>query len=135
MAWTDGEVETLEMLVDENHTFGEIARKLNKTKNSCIGKAHRLGLQIKVVKKPGPKNMRPPKEKSDKIILGQIKKHSDKWGWGLELEEIMEFTGLSFNVVRGSLTRLLKSSYINKTKSNVAEHIFYNDASLVQRGV
>ena len=44
MAWTDEMVEELKRLWDEGVTTGEIGRRLNISKNSIVGKVHRLGL-------------------------------------------------------------------------------------------
>ena len=44
MAWTDEMVETLKKLWDEGVTTGEIGRRLGISKNSIVGKVHRLGL-------------------------------------------------------------------------------------------
>lgn len=44
MAWTEEMVEELKKLWDEGVTTGEIGRRLNISKNSIVGKVHRLGL-------------------------------------------------------------------------------------------
>jgi len=44
MAWTEEMVETLKKLWDEGVTTGEIGRRLGISKNSIVGKVHRLGL-------------------------------------------------------------------------------------------
>lgn len=44
MAWTDEMVEELKKLWAEGVTTGEIGRRLNISKNSIVGKVHRLGL-------------------------------------------------------------------------------------------
>ncbi len=44
MAWTDEMVEELKRLWAEGITTGEIGRRLNISKNSIVGKVHRLGL-------------------------------------------------------------------------------------------
>ena len=44
MAWTDEMVEELKRLWAEGVTTGEIGRRLNISKNSIVGKVHRLGL-------------------------------------------------------------------------------------------
>lgn len=44
MPWTDEMVEELKRLWDEGVTTGEIGRRLNISKNSIVGKVHRLGL-------------------------------------------------------------------------------------------
>lgn len=44
MAWTDEQVESLRQLWAEGLTANEIAKKLGVTKNSIVGKVHRLCL-------------------------------------------------------------------------------------------
>ncbi|MBE6445140.1 MAG: hypothetical protein E7019_03670 [Alphaproteobacteria bacterium] len=44
MAWTDEMIEQLKKMWDEGLTTGEIGRRLNVSKNSIVGKVHRLGL-------------------------------------------------------------------------------------------
>ena len=44
MAWTDEMVEELKKLWAEGVTTGEIGKRLNISKNSIVGKVHRLGL-------------------------------------------------------------------------------------------
>ncbi len=44
MAWTDEMVEDLKKMWKEGMTTGEIGKKLGVSKNSIVGKVHRLGL-------------------------------------------------------------------------------------------
>lgn len=44
MAWTDEMIEQLKKMWDEGLTTGEIGKRLNVSKNSIVGKVHRLGL-------------------------------------------------------------------------------------------
>ena len=44
MIWTDEVVEELKKMWDRGMTTGQIAKALNVTKNSIIGKVHRLCL-------------------------------------------------------------------------------------------
>ena len=65
MAWTDEMVEELKKLWAEGVTTGEIGRRLNISKNSIVGKVHRLGLSGR----PSPikkKSDSEPKDKSTK---------------------------------------------------------------------
>ena len=45
MIWTDEAVEELKKMWDKGMTTGQIAKVLNVTKNSIIGKVHRLCLK------------------------------------------------------------------------------------------
>lgn len=42
--WNNSTIAELRRLWDEGHSTAEIARRLGTTKNSCVGKSHRLGL-------------------------------------------------------------------------------------------
>ena len=44
MAWTEQMVEDLRAMWKQGMTTAEIGKKLNVTKNSIVGKVHRLGL-------------------------------------------------------------------------------------------
>ena len=44
MNWTDQTISTLRTLWSEGHSTAEIGRRMNTTKNTIVGKAHRLNL-------------------------------------------------------------------------------------------
>lgn len=58
MIWTDETVEELKKMWDRGMTTGQIAKALNVTKNSIIGKVHRLCLTAR----PSPIKKLPGKE-------------------------------------------------------------------------
>lgn len=60
MIWTDEAVEDLRKMWDKGMTTGQIAKALNVTKNSIIGKVHRLCLTAR----PSPIKKAPGKEVS-----------------------------------------------------------------------
>ena len=62
MAWTDEMVEELKRLWAEGVTTGEIGRRLNISKNSIVGKVHRLGLSGR----PSPIKKKSDSEKTEK---------------------------------------------------------------------
>lgn len=70
MIWTDEAVEELKKMWDRGMTTGQIAKALNVTKNSIIGKVHRLCLTArpspikKVATKNGAKPSSPAKQNS-----------------------------------------------------------------------
>ena len=57
MAWTEQMVEDLRAMWKQGMTTAEIGKKLNVTKNSIVGKVHRLGLS----------GRQPPIKKKDEI--------------------------------------------------------------------
>ena len=44
MEWPDAMIQRLRTLWDEGHSTGKIAARLGVSKNSIVGKAHRLAL-------------------------------------------------------------------------------------------
>lgn len=67
MAWTDQMVEDLKKMWKEGYTTGEIGKKLGVTKNSIVGKVHRLGLSGRpspIKKKPETSHSSPSKTTS-----------------------------------------------------------------------
>jgi GcrA cell cycle regulator len=62
MAWTEEMVEELKKLWDEGVTTGEIGRRLHISKNSIVGKVHRLGLSGR----PSPIKKKSDTETKDK---------------------------------------------------------------------
>ena len=60
MAWTDKMVEDLKKMWKDGMTTGEIGKKLGVSKNSIVGKVHRLGLSGR----PSPIKKKDPSEKS-----------------------------------------------------------------------
>jgi hypothetical protein len=132
MTWNNQTISKLTQLVNEGKSSQEIADVLGITRNMVIGKAHRMGLKLKyirvaVIKRPAPRL------KADLTVLSAISKNTDKWGWGLEFDEIEEYTGFGTNVVLAALKRLLGTGHINKCHSAVADHLFFNDNSVKQK--
>ena len=72
MVWTEETVEELKKMWDKGMTTGQIAKALNVTKNSIIGKVHRLCLTAR----PSPikKSSTPKTETEDKKTAPKAKK-------------------------------------------------------------
>ena len=78
MSWTDEAVEELKRMWDRGMTTGQIAKALNVTKNSIIGKVHRLCLTarpspIKKTDLAETEKKNTKKEKSNKEKNTQVK--------------------------------------------------------------
>ena len=71
--------------------------------------------------------LRRPLLKTEQQVLTQIRKHTDKHGWGLEESEIIEYAKLSQNLVSRAIKGLASRGLINMKISAVANHIFFND--------
>ena len=77
MAWTEEMVEELKRLWAEGVTTGEIGRRLNISKNSIVGKVHRLGLSGR----PSPikkKSDTPAAEKEQPVKTAKTTKPATK---------------------------------------------------------
>lgn len=129
--WTAEAEADLKRYVEKGYTSGEISDEMGITRNMVVGKCRRMGLQLKS-KRGSNKQM--PINHVDKLVFMTIKNNTDWYGWGLEFDEIAEFTGLNSRDVLLSVKRLLTSKHINQTISNVADHIFFNDAGVNQVG-
>ena len=68
MAWTDEMVDQLREMWKQGLTTGEIGRRLGVSKNSIVGKVHRLGLSGRpspIKKKDSPEPQDAPKAKEE----------------------------------------------------------------------
>ena len=77
MVWTDEAVEELKKMWDKGMTTGQIAKALNVTKNSIIGKVHRLCLTARPspIKKSSDK---PEKKATTPKQAKEVKKETTK---------------------------------------------------------
>lgn len=77
MIWTDEAVEELKRMWDRGMTTGQIAKALNVTKNSIIGKVHRLCLTARpspIKKVPTKSEAKPARaEKAPKALKAETK--------------------------------------------------------------
>jgi len=76
MAWTDEMVEDLKRMWKEGLTTGEIGKRLNVSKNSIVGKVHRLGLSGRPspIKKKGDEVSTPKTPKAKTIKTKPVEK-------------------------------------------------------------
>jgi len=131
MAWTNDKIKQLETMVRNKLSLKEIANNMGLNRNQVAGKCHRLGLRIQ----SGMATGRKPADKDCGIVMKMIRKHTDDYGWGLEFEEIVEYTGLNVGLVVVAVRKLLLDRKLNKCNSNVADHTFYNNNGIKQIGV
>lgn len=74
MIWTDEAVEELKKMWDRGMTTGQIAKALNVTKNSIIGKVHRLCLTAR----PSPIKKLSEKDKTKSATKEKVQAKSSK---------------------------------------------------------
>ena len=112
MAWTEQMVEDLKKMWDEGLTTGEIGKRLNVSKNSIVGKVHRLQLPARpspIKKKdsgedtaeiPAAKTAKAepaPKEKH-KTMLTDLDNHTCRWPIGDPKDENFHFCGRKIKI-------------------------------------
>lgn len=123
MAWTDEMVESLRQMWGEGLTANEIAKKLGVSKNSIVGKVHRLCLKARpspIKKKDAEENepvvdsavsvevednnasvlsepVKTKKRSSEKVVTGmklmQLDSHTCRWPLGDPRDEDFSFCG------------------------------------------
>lgn len=118
MVWTNELVEELKQLWEKGLTTGEIGKALGVTKNSVVGKAHRLGLNSRpspirrndeeeetvnvetapVEKKKPVKKAAPPKKEVEKkaeklFTVSDLTSTSCRWPIGDPKDENFHFCG------------------------------------------
>ena len=76
MIWTDEAVEELKRMWDKGMTTGQIAKALNVTKNSIIGKVHRLCLTAR----PSPIKKASSQKNDSKNTKTTVKSATDNSG-------------------------------------------------------
>lgn len=133
--WNKKAKDQLEELILKGHTMREVSEIMGKTKNSIIGMCHRSGFKAVTKEKSGPKIKVGLTLITDIHVLAEIKKHTDNQGWGLEFDEVSEYTGYKAVVIMHALKNLIKFGYVRSCTSFVADHVFYNDATIKQIGV
>lgn len=74
MPWTDEAVETLKKLWDQGLTTVEISKIIGVSKNSVIGKVHRLGLD----KRPSPIKQKSDDKPIKKVSEKEVSKKDEK---------------------------------------------------------
>ena len=95
MAWTDDKIKQLKKLWGKGKSTVEIAKELGISKNSVIGKVHRLSL----VARPSPiKNVVPTIKKAVKKTAGKcglmdLKTSTCRWPIGEPTDEDFHFCG------------------------------------------
>ncbi|OFX14552.1 MAG: global cell cycle regulator GcrA-like protein [Alphaproteobacteria bacterium RIFOXYD12_FULL_60_8] len=102
MVWTDEKVAELARLWEEGKSTGEIGKALGVSKNSVVGKAHRLSLSarpspIKRVARPVVEKVRvkkpAPASDAPKTSVGDLSGASCRWPFGDPREKDFHFCG------------------------------------------
>lgn len=103
MIWTTDDDDLLRKCVSEGMTAQKISELLGRTRNSVIGRAHRLDITFKSIKPPAEKKPRKKKKKpiydNDKsLAVSLLNLRHDQCRWPLDTtfcEEVRE-PGMSY---------------------------------------
>ena len=96
MVWTDDKIKNLKKLWLKGATTAEIAKKLGLSKNSIIGKVHRLNLENRPspIKKAAPvKKVKTPVRKPERIGIMELKLNTCRWPIGDPTDDDFHFCG------------------------------------------
>ncbi len=96
MVWTDDKIKNLKKLWLKGSTTAEIAKKLGLSKNSIIGKVHRLNLENRPspIKKATPiKKVKVTPQKAERIGIMELKINTCRWPIGDPVDEDFHFCG------------------------------------------
>ena len=95
MAWTEDKIKKLKKLWQAGKATAEIAKSLGMSKNSIIGKVHRLNLTMRpspIKKEVKPVKKAPPK-KVGVVHLMDLKINTCRWPIGDPKDEDFHFCG------------------------------------------
>ena len=96
MVWTEDKIKNLKKLWLKGATTAEIAKKLGLSKNSIIGKVHRLNLENRPspIKKTAPvKKVKVVARKPERIGIMELKLNTCRWPIGDPTEGDFHFCG------------------------------------------
>lgn len=96
MVWTEDKIKNLKKLWLKGSTTAEIAKKLGLSKNSIIGKVHRLNLENRPspIKKAAPaKKVKVQPHKTERIGIMDLKLNTCRWPIGDPMDEDFHFCG------------------------------------------
>ncbi|MBQ4472179.1 MAG: global cell cycle regulator GcrA-like protein [Alphaproteobacteria bacterium] len=95
MVWTDDKIKQLKKMWDKGATTAEIAKKLGLSKNSVIGKVHRLNLEQRpspIKKTTAVKKVKAVK-KVERIGIMELKLNTCRWPIGDPTDDDFHFCG------------------------------------------
>ena len=126
MVWTEEKIKNLKKLWLKGATTAEIAKKLGLSKNSIIGKVHRLNLETR----PSPIKTNPKKivkktksisPKHERIGIMELKLNTCRWPIGDPTDEDFHFCGKNTVMGKPYCTEHCAMAYAGSTKDTVAE--------------
>ena len=126
MVWTDDKIKNLKKLWLKGATTAEIAKKLGLSKNSIIGKVHRLNLEtrpspIKPKQKAPSKKVVAPAHKHQKIGIMELKLNTCRWPIGDPTDEDFHFCGKNTVMGKPYCAEHCAMAYAGSTKETTTE--------------
>lgn len=124
MVWTDDKVKNLKKLWLKGATTAEIAKKLGLSKNSIIGKVHRLNLENRPspIKKTAPvKKVKVVVHKSSRIGIMDLKMNTCRWPIGDPTDEDFHFCGKNTAVGKPYCPEHCKMAYTGSSKDTATD--------------
>ena len=125
MVWTEDKVKNLKKLWLKGATTAEIAKKLGLSKNSIIGKVHRLNLETR----PSPikKNVIVKKvkktqvKKQERIGIMELKINTCRWPIGDPVDEDFHFCGKNTVMGKPYCAEHCAMAYAGSSKEQAAD--------------
>ena len=126
MVWTEEKIKNLKKLWTKGATTAEIAKKLGLSKNSVIGKVHRLNLgarpsPIKTKKTTLIKTPKVKTPKSDRVGIMDLKLNTCRWPIGDPTEADFHFCGKNTAMGKPYCAEHCALAYANGTKDNTPD--------------
>lgn len=122
MVWTDEKIKNLKKLWLKGATTAEIAKKLGLSKNSVIGKVHRLNLETrpspikKKVSVSPAKKLKQPAKKQERIGIMELKLNTCRWPIGDPTDEDFHFCGKNTVMGKPYCAEHCKMAYAGSSK-------------------
>ncbi len=116
MVWTDDKIKKLKKLWQADKPTAEIAKMLGMSKNSIIGKVHRLNLKTRPspIKQEVKKKTTPAiKKVADKVRLIDLKINTCRWPIGDPTDEDFCFCGQTTVMGKPYCMKHCQEAYLN----------------------
>ena len=124
MVWTDEKIKNLKKLWQKGATTAEIAKKLGLSKNSIIGKVHRLNLETRPspIKKAAPvKKAKETKATNERIGIMELKLNTCRWPIGDPTDDDFHFCGKNTATGKPYCAEHCTMAYSGSTKETTTD--------------
>ncbi len=124
MVWTDEKIKNLKKLWQKGATTAEIAKKLGLSKNSIIGKVHRLNLETRPspIKKTAPvKKAKETKTTNERIGIMELKLNTCRWPIGDPTDDDFHFCGKNTATGKPYCAEHCAMAYSGSTKETTTD--------------